>query len=94
MLAKSVLQNPVEIQVGGRSVVNKDIDQYVEIRPEEERFLRLLEILGEWYEKGKILIFVSSQEQCDNLFRDLLKVSLRLQPGPFVLHLVTTLVSD
>lgn len=35
-------------QVGGRSVVNKDITQYVEIRPEEERFLRLLEVLGEW----------------------------------------------
>ena len=39
------------------------------------RFLRLLEILGDWYERGKVLVFVSSQEQCDNLFRDLLKVS-------------------
>ena len=45
----------------------------MEIRPQEERFLRLLEILGEWYERGKALIFVSSQEACDNLFRDLLK---------------------
>ncbi len=36
------------LQVGGRSVVNKDITQYVEIRPEEDRFLRLLEVLGEW----------------------------------------------
>ena len=33
-------------QVGGRSVVNADIAQSVEIRPQEERFLRLLEILG------------------------------------------------
>ena len=48
MLAKQVLANPAEILVGGRSVVNKDIEQYVEIRPEEERFLRLLEVLGEW----------------------------------------------
>ena len=40
------------------------------------RFLRLLEILGDWYERGKVLVFVSSQDQCDNLFRDLLKVSL------------------
>ena len=48
-------------QVGGRSVVNADIDQIVEIRPEEERFPRLLEVLGEWYEKGKILVFVHSQ---------------------------------
>jgi ATP-dependent RNA helicase DDX46/PRP5 len=48
VLARQVLSNPVEIQVGGRSVVNKDITQFVEVRPEEDRFLRLLEILGEW----------------------------------------------
>ena len=74
-LARAVLKTPIEIQVGGRSVVNSDISQSVEIRPAEDRFLRLLEILGEWYEKGKVLVFVSSQEDCDNLFRDLLKVS-------------------
>lgn len=73
MLARKVLQNPVEIQVGGRSVVNSDITQFVEIRRDEERFLRLLELLGEWYERGKILIFVSSQDRCDSLFRDLLR---------------------
>lgn len=73
VLARQVLTNPVEIQVGGRSVVNKDITQFVEIRPEEDRFLRLLEVLGEWYEKGKLLIFVSSQDRCDTLFRDLLR---------------------
>ena len=73
ILARKVLNKPVEIQVGGRSVVNKDITQLVEVRPENERFLRLLEILGEWYEKGKILIFVHSQEKCDALFKDLLR---------------------
>ncbi|KAI3433563.1 hypothetical protein D9Q98_003374 [Chlorella vulgaris] len=73
VLARQVLNNPVEIQVGGRSVVNKDITQFVELRPEEDRFLRLLEVLGEWYEKGKLLIFVSSQDRCDTLFRDLLR---------------------
>ncbi|MEW5301690.1 MAG: hypothetical protein WDW36_004533 [Sanguina aurantia] len=72
-VARKVLINPLEIQVGGRSVVNSDITQYVELRPEDERFLRLLEVLGEFYEKGKILIFVDKQEKCDNLFRDLLK---------------------
>ena len=55
--------------------------QSVEIRPQEERFLRLLEILGEWYERGKALIFVSSQEACDNLFRDLLKARAPLSLG-------------
>jgi ATP-dependent RNA helicase DDX46/PRP5 len=63
------------LQVGGRSVVNSDIAQFVEIRPEADRFLRLLEVLGEWYEAGKIIIFVHTQDKCDNLFRDLLKVS-------------------
>ncbi|CAL9220175.1 unnamed protein product [Arabidopsis halleri] len=70
-LARKVVDKPVEIQVGGRSVVNKDIIQLVEIRPESERFSRLLELLGEWYEKGKVLVFVRSQEKCDALYDDL-----------------------
>ena len=74
IMAKQGMQAPVEIQVGGRSVVNKDITQYVEIRQPEERFMRLLEILGNWQEQGKVLVFVNSQEQCDKLFRDLLTV--------------------
>lgn len=49
--------------------MNDSITQWVEIRPEKERFHRLLEILGEWYDKGKLLIFVDKQESCDNLFR-------------------------
>ena len=39
-LARAVLKTPIEIQVGGRSVVNSDISQSVEIRPVEDRFLR------------------------------------------------------
>ena len=77
ILAKQILKAPVEIQVGGRSVVNKDITQYVEIRLPEDRFMRLLELLGEWTEQGKVLVFVNSQEQCDKLFRDLLQVPSR-----------------
>ncbi|KAG8363131.1 hypothetical protein BUALT_BualtUnG0001300 [Buddleja alternifolia] len=73
ILARKVLNKPVEIQVGGRSVVNKDITQLVEVSPESDRFFRLLELLGEWYEKGKMLIFVHSQEKCDALFKDLLR---------------------
>ncbi|KAI5673530.1 hypothetical protein M9H77_13894 [Catharanthus roseus] len=74
ILARKVLNKPVEIQLGGQSVVNKDITQLVEVRPESERLLRLLEILGEWYEKGKILIFVHTQEKCDAVFKDLIKL--------------------
>ncbi|XP_062195472.1 DEAD-box ATP-dependent RNA helicase 42-like [Phragmites australis] len=71
VLARKVLIKPVEIQVGGRSVVNKDIAQLVEVRPESERFFRLLELLGEWFVKGKILVFVHSQDKCDSLLKDL-----------------------
>ncbi|PIA39613.1 hypothetical protein AQUCO_02600218v1 [Aquilegia coerulea] len=71
ILARKVLTKPVEIQVGGRSVVNKDITQLVELRPESDRFMRLLELLGEWSRKGKILVFVQSQQKCDDLFKDL-----------------------
>ena len=72
-LAKLALAKPVEILVGGRSIVNKDIEQIIEVRPEEQRFLRLLELLGYWYERGKVLVFVASQAKCDNMFRDLLR---------------------
>lgn len=71
ILARKVLTTPVEIQMGGRSVVNKDIKQLVEVRPDSERFFRLLELLGEWYAKGKILVFVQSQDKCDALLKQL-----------------------
>ncbi|CAI0541240.1 unnamed protein product [Linum tenue] len=74
ILARKVLNKPVEIQVGGRSVVNKDITQLVEIRPENERIFRLLELLGEWYDKGKILVFVQSQDKCDMLYKEMMNV--------------------
>jgi len=72
-IARAALENPIEIQVGGRSVVNSDITQLVELREEEDRFIRMLELLGEYYEQGKVIIFVASQDKCDTIFRDLLK---------------------
>ncbi|KAL6659525.1 hypothetical protein ACP70R_003565 [Stipagrostis hirtigluma subsp. patula] len=77
MLARKVLTKPIEIQVGGRSVVNKDITQLVEVRPESERFFRLLELLGKWFAKGKILVFVHSQDKCDSLLKDLFQHGYR-----------------
>lgn len=50
-LARKELKKPVEITVGGRSVVSDTIEHFVEVRKEDEKFFRLLEILGEWYEK-------------------------------------------
>ena len=49
-LARITLTDPVEIIVGGRSVANTDVVQSVEIRSEDEKFYRLLELLGEWIE--------------------------------------------
>ena len=73
-LAKTTLKYPLEIVIGERSTVNKDITQYVEVHEEQEKFLRLLQLLGVWYEYGSILIFVDKQEKCDQLFTDLLRL--------------------
>lgn len=73
-LARNVLKLPLEIIVGERSTVNKDITQIIEVHEEEDKFLRLLQLLGVWYEKGSVLIFVDKQEKCDQLFQDLLKL--------------------
>lgn len=72
-LARKVLKYPLEIIVGERSTVNKDITQIVEVHEDEDKYLRLLQLLGIWYEKGSIIIFVDKQEKCDQLFQELLK---------------------
>merc|ERR1711871_217839 len=72
-LAKGILKLPLEILVGERSTVNKDIKQYVEVHEDETKFLRLLQLLGIWNEKGSVLIFVDKQDKCDQLFQDLLR---------------------
>lgn len=77
-LARKTLAKPVEIVVGGRSVVAPEIKQIVEVREESTKFLRLLELLGKLYEDDKneddrALIFVDRQESADGLLRDLMK---------------------
>lgn len=75
-LAKKTLQSPVEITVGGRSVVAPEITQIVEVREEKEKFHRLLQLLGELYDKdedARTLIFVDRQEKADDLLKDLLR---------------------
>lgn len=46
-LARRILDKPIEVQVGGRSVVCKDVEQQVVIINDDDKFLKLLEILGE-----------------------------------------------
>jgi ATP-dependent RNA helicase DDX46/PRP5 len=75
-LARKVLQKPLEITVGGRSVVCEDVEQIVEVREESTKFVRLLEILGLRYNENpdlRTLIFVDRQEAADNLLRDLMR---------------------
>lgn len=77
-LARKTLVKPVEIVVGGRSVVAPEITQIVEVRAEETKFIRLLELLGNLYqeeqnEDDRALIFVDRQESADGLLRDLMR---------------------
>ncbi|OBT75275.1 hypothetical protein VF21_05660 [Pseudogymnoascus sp. 05NY08] len=75
-LAKKTLNDPVEITVGGRSVVAPEITQIVEVRAEDDKFIRLLELLGELYDKdedARTLVFVDRQEKADDLLKDLMR---------------------
>ncbi|KAG0710066.1 putative ATP-dependent RNA helicase DDX46 [Chionoecetes opilio] len=76
-LAKKILTKPIEITVGGRSVVCKDVTQEVVILDEDQKFLKLLEVLGQFYERGQTIVFVDKQENADSLFKDLLSHSYR-----------------
>ncbi len=75
-LAKKTLSDAVEITVGGRSVVAPEITQIVEVREETDKFIRVLELLGEIYDKdedARTLIFVDRQEKADDLLKDLMR---------------------
>ncbi|KAK7208385.1 pre-mRNA-processing ATP-dependent RNA helicase PRP5 [Myxozyma melibiosi] len=74
-LARKVLTKPVEIVVGARSVVASEITQIVEVRPEDTKFVRTLELLGDLYNKdedARTLIFVERQEGADSLLKMLM----------------------
>ena len=66
---------PVEVQVGGRSVVSNEIEQHVEVIDEDNKFLKLLEVLGRYIDQGSCLVFVDKQEHADGLLKDLMNAS-------------------
>ena len=77
-LARKTLTKPVEIVVGGKSVVAPEIEQIVEVRDDDKKFVRLLELLGNLYddeenEDARALIFVDRQEAADTLLRELMR---------------------
>ncbi|CAH1112047.1 unnamed protein product [Psylliodes chrysocephalus] len=74
-LARRILQKPIEVQVGGRSVVCKDVEQHIVILEEDQKFLKLLELLGIYQELGSIIVFVDKQENADILLKELMKAA-------------------
>lgn len=75
-LSRKILQKPIEITVGARSVVAPEIQQLVEVCSEDNKFLRLLELLGNLYvndDDVRTLVFVDRQEAADSLLRDLMR---------------------
>ena len=74
-LARRVLNKPIEITIGGRSVVCKDVEQHIMLIEEDDKYLKLLELLGIYQEKGSVLVFVDKQEAADELMKKLLKNS-------------------
>ncbi|OJJ49652.1 hypothetical protein ASPZODRAFT_149149 [Penicilliopsis zonata CBS 506.65] len=77
-LARKTLTKPVEIVVGGKSMVAPEITQIVEVRNEDTKFVRLLELLGNLYsddanEDARALVFVDRQESADTLLQELMR---------------------
>ena len=72
-LARALLRAPIEIVVGGRCAASATIAQSVEVRAERDKFPRLLQLLGDWCERGAILVFVDTKEHVDILYADLVR---------------------
>ena len=72
-LARRILTKPLEITVGGKSVVCDDVDQNVIVMSEEDKFLKLLELLGRYQESGSVIVFVHKHEVADALLKEVMK---------------------
>ncbi|OJD38804.1 pre-mrna-processing atp-dependent rna helicase prp5 [Diplodia corticola] len=76
LIAKEQLNDPVTVIVGERSTVASEVTQVIEIVEEDDKFNRLLGILGDFYKSdddSRTLIFVKSQQTADKLLDLLLK---------------------
>eukprot|EP00557_Chaetoceros_sp_GSL56_P004108 CAMPEP_0176487354 /NCGR_PEP_ID=MMETSP0200_2-20121128/6082_1 /TAXON_ID=947934 /ORGANISM="Chaetoceros sp., Strain GSL56" /LENGTH=1000 /DNA_ID=CAMNT_0017884167 /DNA_START=71 /DNA_END=3070 /DNA_ORIENTATION=- len=84
-LARKSLKYPIEVLVGGRSVASDSVKQYAELVEEEDKFLRLLQILGEQVDgENKVIVFVDTQSRADSVFEQLIRCgypSLSLHGG-------------
>lgn len=68
-----ILHNPIQVVVGKKGQMNQNVKQYIELlNNENDQFLRLLQLLGEWAEFGLIVIFCNRQTDVDELFAKLI----------------------
>lgn len=75
-LARRILNKPIEVAVGGKSIVCKDIEQTVVIIEEDDKFRRLLKELGDHLGDGRsAIVFVDKQENADFLLKELMHAS-------------------
>ncbi|KAL3921665.1 MAG: hypothetical protein SGILL_002630 [Bacillariaceae sp.] len=73
-LARKSLKYPLEVIVGGRSVASDSVVQHAELVEEDDKFFRLLQLLGENVDETKKgIVFVDTQVRADNLFEQLLR---------------------
>ncbi|KHJ94807.1 DEAD/DEAH box helicase [Oesophagostomum dentatum] len=72
-LARKILDRPIEILVGGKSVVCADVTQNAVICEEHQKLLKLLELLGIYYEQGNVIVFVDKQEKADDIVSQLMR---------------------
>lgn len=74
-IAKDHLNDPVTVTVGGRSSVPPEVTQVIEVIEEDDKFNRLLGILGDFYDKEDDARYVPTSS---NSFRALLTYSSTL----------------
>jgi len=74
-LARKSLRVPIEVLVGGkRSVASDSVLQHAELVEESDKFLRLLQLLGDHIEDGKkAIVFVDTQNRADMVFEQLVR---------------------
>lgn len=84
-LARKSLKYPIEVLIGGRSVASDSVKQHGEVIEEQDKFLRLLQLLGEFVDdEKKVIIFVDTQARADSVFEQLVRCgypSLSLHGG-------------
>lgn len=81
-LAKRILRKPLEVVVGTRGQICKNVNQSIQILDNDKKLLKLLELLGIWLERGNILIFVDRKVDADSLYTQLVQYKYK----PLLLH--------